>query len=258
MKENFSYLKDVLGIRYLKLPEGTAMLNLTKPVASAKVLPVTVASVMPVTPSRQIVPGPSPGSATGTDSKAVAAAATSLDELQKMIEGCTRCKLCKGRKNIVYGSGHPQASLMFVGEGPGEQEDIQGLPFVGMAGDLLTKMVTAMGLKRSDVYIGNVVKCRPPFNRNPEPDEIEQCSPFLKKQIEMINPKVIVALGTFAAQTLLQTDTRISKLRGTVMDYQGRKLIATYHPAFLLRNPTQKKAVWGDLQLAMKELGLKV
>ena len=181
-----------------------------------------------------------------------------LKDLRAEIGDCTRCVLCKGRTNIVFGVGNPKAQLMFVGEGPGADEDLKGEPFVGRAGQLLTKMIEAMGLKRSDVYIGNIVKCRPPNNRNPEPDEIAACMPFLKKQIEVINPEVLVCLGKFAAQTLLQTETPISKLRGEFQNYGDIKLMPTYHPAFLLRNPNMKKAVWEDLKMVMKVLGLRV
>lgn len=178
----------------------------------------------------------------------------SLSNIQSDLENCKRCKLCKGRQNIVFGDGNPKAELMFVGEGPGEQEDIQGRPFVGRAGQLLEKMIEAMGMKRSDVFIANVVKCRPPENRNPEPDEIASCSPFLFRQIDTIKPKVIVALGKFAAQTLLQTEERISEIRGKPVPYRGSKLIPTFHPAYLLRNPSSKKETWEDLKTAMKEL----
>lgn len=176
--------------------------------------------------------------------------------LRQKIGDCTRCRLHQGRTNLVFGVGNPQAQLMFVGEAPGADEDLSGVPFVGRAGQLLTKMIEAMGLKRDDVYIANVVKCRPPGNRNPEPDEIATCMPFLKEQIEMVNPKVIVTLGKFAAQTLLQTEIPITKLRGEFTDYGRTLLMPTYHPAYLLRNPEMKKPVWQDLQKVMKQLGL--
>ncbi len=168
---------------------------------------------------------------------------------------CTRCKLAPGRTHVVFGVGNPAAELVFVGEGPGEDEDRQGEPFVGRAGQLLTKMIEAMGFARGDVYIANVVKCRPPGNRNPEPDEIEACEPFLRAQLAAIRPKVIVALGKFAAQTLLRESTPISKLRGRWFAYEGVKLMPTFHPAYLLRSPDEKKKAWEDLQLVMKELG---
>ncbi len=171
---------------------------------------------------------------------------------------CTRCKLHKARTQVVFGVGNPKAELVFVGEGPGHDEDIQGEPFVGRAGKLLTQMIEAMGLKRSDVYIANVVKCRPPENRLPEKDEIAACSPYLLRQIAAIKPKVIVCLGACSAQTLLQTNQGISRFRGEFFDFHGAKLMATYHPAYLLRNPPAKADVWKDLQKVMAVLGLEV
>ncbi len=168
---------------------------------------------------------------------------------------CTRCKLHGGRTRLVFGVGNPSARLMFVGEGPGGDEDLQGEPFVGRAGQLLTKMIEAMGFARSEVYIANVVKCRPPNNRDPEPDEIEACEPFLKAQIRAIQPQVIVALGRFAVQTLLRDTTPISRQRGRWREYEGVRLMPTFHPAYLLRNPAEKKPAWDDLQLVMKEFG---
>jgi uracil-DNA glycosylase family 4 len=169
---------------------------------------------------------------------------------------CTRCKLHKTRNQIVFGDGSSKARLVFVGEGPGADEDEQGLPFVGRAGKLLTQMIEAMGLQRKDVYICNVVKCRPPGNRAPEPDEVTPCSPFLLRQIDVMNPKVIVCLGAVAAKTLLNTTRGISQFRGQWLEWRGYKLMATYHPAFLLRNPPAKSEVWKDLQMVMAELGL--
>jgi uracil-DNA glycosylase len=174
-----------------------------------------------------------------------------LDEVRRELGDCRRCKLCAGRKQIVFGSGNPKARLVFVGEGPGAEEDAQGLPFVGPAGQLLTKMIVAMGLKRDDVYICNVVKCRPPGNRNPEPDEIAACEPFLRAQLESIGPEVVVALGKFAAQTLLRDGTPITRLRGQWRTYQGMRLMPTFHPAYLLRNPAEKKPCWEDLKAVM-------
>jgi uracil-DNA glycosylase len=175
-----------------------------------------------------------------------------LHSIREDIGDCTRCKLATlGRKQVVFGVGSASAELMFVGEAPGADEDVQGVPFVGRAGQLLTKMIEAMGFTRDDVYIANVVKCRPPENRNPEPDEIESCEPFLFRQIETIKPKVIVALGAFAAKTLLRSQDPISKLRGRVHDYHGAKLIPTFHPSFLLRSPGQKKYAWEDLKKAL-------
>ena len=174
-------------------------------------------------------------------------------------EDCTRCKLHKqGRKQIVFGVGSPRAELMFIGEGPGADEDQQGEPFVGRAGQLLNKMIEAMGLKREDVYIANVVKCRPPGNRTPERDECETCIPFLMRQVEAINPKVIVALGAVAAKNLLQMNSSMGEMRSRSYDFRRAKLFVTYHPAYLLRDPRQKSETWKDLQQVMKYLGLKV
>ena len=181
----------------------------------------------------------------------------SLERIRADIGDCTRCKLHKARTNIVFGVGNPKAELVFVGEGPGHDEDVQGEPFVGRAGKLLTQMIEAMGLQRSDVYICNVVKCRPPENRLPERDEIETCSPFLIRQLAVIQPKVICCLGACSAQTLLETNQGISRFRGEWFEYRGAKLIATYHPAYLLRNPNAKGEVWKDLQKIMAFLGLK-
>ena len=187
-----------------------------------------------------------------TEAARPAAAVFTLQEIREDIGDCTRCKLhTLGRKQIVFGVGNPNADLMFIGEAPGADEDVQGIPFVGRAGQLLTKMIEAMGFARDEVYIANVIKCRPPENRNPEPDEIEQCEPFLFKQIDSIRPKVIVALGSFAAKTLLKTQDSISRLRGRVYDYHGVQLIPTFHPSFLLRSPNQKKYAWDDLKKAL-------
>lgn len=180
----------------------------------------------------------------------------SLLKIREDIGDCTRCKLHKARHTIVFGDGSPKAQLVFVGEGPGADEDAQGLPFVGRAGKLLTQMIEAMGLQRKDVYICNVVKCRPPENRTPEPDEVQTCSPYLLRQIDAINPKVIVCLGAVAAKTLLETNRGISHYRGEWQEWRGRKLMATFHPAYLLRNPPAKADVWKDLQKVMAELGL--
>lgn len=170
---------------------------------------------------------------------------------------CTRCPLHKqGRKQIVFGVGNPRADLMFIGEAPGADEDMQGEPFVGRAGQLLNNMIKAMGLRREDVYIANIIKCRPPGNRTPERDECETCSPYLFRQIEVVEPKAMVALGAVAAKTLLAINAPMSELRGRWYDFRGTKLAVTYHPAFLLRDPRQKKETWKDLQMVMKELGL--
>jgi uracil-DNA glycosylase len=170
---------------------------------------------------------------------------------------CTRCKLHRHRNKIVFGAGNPKAELMFIGEGPGHDEDLQGLPFVGRAGQLLTQMIEAMGLSRGDVYIANVVKCRPPENRAPEKDEVASCMPFLLRQIASIQPKAIVCLGSVAMQALLNTNKAISRLRGEWIDFRGSRLMPTYHPAYLLRNPHAKPEVWTDLKKVMAYLGLK-
>jgi uracil-DNA glycosylase len=180
-----------------------------------------------------------------------------LKRIRDDMGDCTRCRLCKGRTHIVFGVGNPKAELVFVGEGPGHDEDVQGEPFVGRAGKLLTQMIEAMSLRREDVYICNVVKCRPPENRLPEKDEIATCSPFLIRQLSVIQPKVICCLGACAAQTLLATNQGISRFRGEWFDYRGSKLISTYHPAYLLRNPNAKGEVWKDLQKVMAVLGLQ-
>jgi DNA polymerase len=172
-----------------------------------------------------------------------------LVAIRNDIGDCMRCKLHKlGRTQIVFGVGNPDADLMFVGEAPGQDEDIQGFPFVGRAGQLLTKIIEAIGLGREQVYIANVLKCRPPNNRNPEPDEVASCQPFLRRQIEAVRPKVIVALGSFAAKTLLQSEESISRLRGRVYKYGDAQLVATYHPAYLLRSPDKKRETWEDMK----------
>jgi len=184
---------------------------------------------------------------------------TALRLIREDIGDCTRCRLHKqGRKQIVFGVGNPRAELMFIGEAPGADEDEKGEPFVGRAGQLLTNMIKAMGLSREEVYIANIIKCRPPNNRQPDRDECETCSPFLMRQIEAVAPKAIVALGAVAAKTLLTINAPMSELRGRWYDFRGTKLAVTYHPAFLLRDPRQKKETWKDLQMVMKELGLEV
>jgi uracil-DNA glycosylase len=216
-------------------------------------LAAPVASI-PVTVMR------SPGVETGRDSEQsasreprISVESASREEALAAIRGdigdCTRCKLHKlGRRQIVFGVGNPSADLMFVGEAPGADEDMQGIPFIGRAGQLLTKIIEAIGLRRDDVYIANVIKCRPPENRNPEPDEVETCEPFLFQQIDSVQPKVIVALGTFAAKALLKTQDPISRLRGRTFEYRGATLIPTFHPAFLLRSPDRKRDVWEDMK----------
>jgi DNA polymerase len=183
--------------------------------------------------------------------------AAALQIIREDIGECTRCALHKGRNKIVFGDGSPTARLMFVGEGPGADEDAQGIPFVGRAGQLLNNMIAAMGLTREEVYIANVVKCRPPGNRTPEPEEGATCSPFLFRQIDVVRPQVLVALGATAATYLLGSRQPLAGLRGRVHAVRGTQLIVTYHPAYLLRDPRQKREAWADLQIAMRELGLK-
>jgi DNA polymerase len=177
----------------------------------------------------------------------------SLDAIRQELGECTRCRLHEGRNHLVFGAGNPHAALVFVGEGPGREEDLQGKPFVGRAGELLTRIIEAIELTREEVYIANIVKCRPPNNRDPKPDEIKTCLPFLLKQLEVIKPRIICCLGTFAARTLLGTEERISTLRGRFHVYHGAKLMPTYHPAFLLRNPHFKRDVWEDMKMIRQE-----
>jgi DNA polymerase len=195
---------------------------------------------------------PAAGGEDSPDAPAAAERAASGETLELVREdlgACTRCKLHRlGRTQIVYGVGNPRAELMFIGEAPGHDEDIQGIPFVGRAGQLLTKIIEAIDLAREDVYIANVIKCRPPENRNPEPDEVGSCEPFLFRQVQVIKPRVIVALGTFAAQTLLRTNDPISRLRGKIFQYGDARLIPTFHPAYLLRSPDRKREVWEDMK----------
>jgi DNA polymerase len=208
-------------------------------------------------PGEPATPSASPPKA-GEEMAAGPAAPPDLGALASALAGCTRCRLAGTRTQIVFGSGSPEARLVFVGEGPGRDEDLQGLPFVGRAGALLTDIIQkGMKIDRSAVYICNVVKCRPPENRNPEHDEVEACSPFLVRQIELIGPDVIVALGKFAAQTLLQTTTPITRLRGRWHEWRGIPVMPTFHPAHLLRNPAYKRQVWEDVQQVMQRLGFE-
>jgi uracil-DNA glycosylase family 4 len=273
--ERLAFYED-LGIRSFyqdRRPE--AILQQGKPVESADhpVRPTQIAYQEPALPKIPLRPGlpkvaslgpsevpPLPLPAAPGPSLFEAADKIAGDTLLRVREDlgeCTRCKLYKHRHTIVFGDGNPKAELVFVGEGPGADEDAQGLPFVGRAGKLLTQMIEAMGLERKDVYICNVVKCRPPENRTPEDDEVSTCSPFLLRQLEVIAPKVIVCLGAVAAKTLLRTNRGISQFRGQWLDYRGSKLMATYHPAYLLRNPNAKGEVWKDLQKVMAVLGLQ-
>jgi uracil-DNA glycosylase len=220
-------------------------------------------AVVPIVAEDKIPANAAPRAESG-----VADPATALRLIREDLGDCTRCKLHKGRTNLVFGVGNPHAQLMFVGEGPGADEDAQGEPFVGRAGQLLNNMIKAMGLRREDVYIANVVKCRPPGNRTPEPDECETCSPFLMRQIAAIKPKVVVALGATAAKNLLAMNSSLGELRGRFYDFKpagirsdpawpGARLAVTYHPAYLLRDPRQKGEAWKDLQMVMKYLGIE-
>lgn len=182
----------------------------------------------------------------------------SLEQLGAIAAPCTRCRLAGTRTQVVYGVGNPNAGLMFIGEAPGRDEDLKGEPFVGRAGQLLTDIIKAMKLSRDDVYIANVIKCRPPENRNPEPDELEACRPYIRKQVEFIKPKVIVTLGKFGLQSLTEKAFSISSVRGQWLEYNGIKLMPTYHPAYLLRTPAAKKDVWNDMKKVMAELGIAV
>jgi uracil-DNA glycosylase family 4 len=262
---------DDLGIRMFYRDRSTTQHEVSLPIAHASPPSVQEGPTLPK-PARKpelqkatpaMAPKPAPLSLP------IAAELSLFDAAEKVADDtllrvredlgeCTRCKLHKGRNKIVFGDGNPKAELVFVGEGPGADEDAQGLPFVGRAGKLLTQMIEAMGLQRQDVYICNVVKCRPPGNRQPEEEEVNTCSPFLFRQIDVIGPKVIVCLGAVAAKTLLKTNRGISQFRGQWLEFRGRKLLATYHPAYLLRNPPAKSEVWRDLQKVMAVLGLEV
>jgi uracil-DNA glycosylase family 4 len=220
---------------------------------TAQTAQVATAAAIPVAPSRILTVVPTTSLFDAMDR----VEGDTLELIRENLGECTRCRLHKQRNKIVFGAGNPRAELVFVGEGPGHDEDVQGLPFVGRAGKLLTQMIEAMGLQREDVYICNVVKCRPPENRKPEDDEVATCSPYLYRQLDVIAPKAIVCLGGVAAQTLLKTKDPISRFRGTWFDFRNTKLLATYHPAYLLRNPAAKSEVWKDLQKVMALLGLK-
>ncbi len=214
-------------------------------------------AVTPATAAESTRPVAVPAMTADMFSSSGLGATTTLDELRAHIGDCRRCKLAPHRTHLVFGVGNPRARLMFVGEAPGRDEDLKGEPFVGRAGQLLTEIITkGMKLRREDVYIANVIKCRPPENRNPEPDEVASCEPFLLRQLELIRPEVIVALGKFAVQSLLRSKAPITQLRGRWYDYHGIKLMPTFHPAYLLRNPGDKRLVWEDIQRVMRELGI--
>lgn len=210
------------------------------------------------TPVSRAVPPPPPADTVDFLTHPGVRESRTLEELRTVVGDCERCKLSTRRTKIVFGVGSPAADLVFVGEAPGHDEDVSGEPFVGPAGQLLTEIIVkGMKIRRQDVYIANIIKCRPPNNRNPEPDEIAACEPFLKQQLHLIRPKAIVALGSFAAQCLLKTRTPISRLRGVWANYQGIPLMPTFHPAYLLRNPSDKRLVWHDIQQVMALLGLR-
>jgi DNA polymerase len=269
IEDRLRYYED-LGIRlfYTDRGPGGATPVAPEPIASASPAPVIEETVLskpttkPVPPKVAPVAPPFPLGVPPTGPSLFETMEKVKNEtllkIREDLGECTRCKLHKGRNKIVFGDGNPKAQLVFVGEGPGADEDAQGLPFVGRAGKLLTQMIEAMGLQRKDVYICNVVKCRPPENRAPEPDEVAACSPFLIRQIDSIHPKVIVCLGATAAKTILNTTRGISQFRGEWLEWRGYKLMATYHPAYLLRNPPAKADVWKDLQKVMAELGLQL
>jgi uracil-DNA glycosylase family 4 len=228
-----------LGVRWMRVPE-----KIERPVAGArKTQPrsVTLPAVVAAAAASQ-------GTTLFPDKWQTSTVSEDLEVIRVDLKNCKLCKLSPTRKNIVFGAGNPNADLMFVGEAPGADEDEQGLPFVGRAGQLLTKIIEAIDMRREEVFICNILKCRPPGNRNPEPDEIAACEQFLFRQIASVKPKVICALGAFSAKTLLQTNEAISRLRGHLVDYRGAKLIATFHPAYLLRNPNEKRKVWEDMQ----------
>lgn len=251
LKEHVAWLErgGVVGVPRPK-PTADRRPPTARPATARPAVPGARAGAMPGAHAAA-APGPAAGE------RAAAAGAVGAKGLQVVREDlgeCQRCKLAPRRTNIVFGVGNPDAPLVFVGEAPGADEDRTGEPFVGAAGQLLTKMIEAMGLGRQDVYICNILKCRPPGNRNPEPDEIAACEPFLKRQLAAIRPRMIVALGKFAAQCLLRSDAPISRLRGGWQAYEGIPLMPTYHPAFLLRNPAAKREVWSDLQQVMREL----
>jgi DNA polymerase len=240
-----------LGVRYVSSAKPRTHAAITKkPVAAPAAEP---RKTSPAKPEVVMQPRPKTISAASAErQESIGAKPETLDAIRADIKDCQRCKLAPLRKNLVFGSGNPEAKLMFVGEAPGEDEDHQGLPFVGRAGQLLTRIIEAMELRREDTYICNILKCRPPGNRNPETDEIAACEGFLFRQIEAVKPRAIIALGAFGAQTLLRTTEAIGRLRGQLIDYRGIKLMATYHPAYLLRNPIEKRKVWEDMQMVRK------
>jgi uracil-DNA glycosylase len=219
-------------------------------VGAAEATKPPVATAVPTTPP----PGPAPALFPSAAADPAAAGFATLDALGAHVAGCTRCRLAEGRQSVVFGSGNPDAELMFIGEGPGAEEDRRGLPFVGRAGELLTRIIKAIGLARDDVYIANVVKCRPPGNRDPKPDEVGACIGYLERQIDLVRPRVIVALGRIAAQSLLGNDLPIGRMRGQWFVVRDVDTLVTYHPAALLRNPSLKRPTWEDMQKVQERL----
>jgi uracil-DNA glycosylase len=238
-------LYEEMGVRWVRIPKLQKARAAGRPekaaVPATKVSKPVARVESPKSLDPNLAPQPDP-------------AGEALEAIHADLTGCKRCKLASTRKNIVFGSGNPNADLMFVGEAPGADEDEQGLPFVGRAGQLLTKIIESIGMKRQEVFICNIIKCRPPGNRNPEADEIAACEQFMFRQISAVKPKIICALGAYGAQTVLRTTEAIGRLRGRLIDYRGVKLIATYHPAYLLRNPIEKRKVWEDMLIVRKYL----
>lgn len=254
-----AWLEREIALGLDAVPRGSAVARAVK--ADAAVGAAEADAVRPPRPASATSAGPERhGTATALPDLLVEPGirdAASLDSLREVLGDCQRCKLCKGRTTIVFGVGDPKARLMLVGEGPGEDEDLQGLPFVGKAGELLTDILTkGMGLTREQVYIANVIKCRPPNNRNPQPDEIVACQPFLRRQIELVQPEVLITLGNFPTQALLADRTPISRRRGRWHEYAGIALMPTFHPAYILRNPSDKRLIWNDIKLVMERLEL--
>jgi uracil-DNA glycosylase len=244
-------------LRAASVPE-----TLPRVLAPPPAAPPFVPAAAPEPRRLPVVVAPEPLPALGGEDEpgTLSTGAHGLALVRERIGDCQRCKLCAGRKSIVFGVGNPEADLVFVGEAPGADEDAQGEPFVGKAGQLLTKMIEAMGFGREDVYICNVIKCRPPGNRNPEPDEVAACEPFLKQQLAALRPRMLVALGKFAAQSLCREVMPISRLRGSFRRYEGIQVMPTFHPAYLLRDPSRKREAWSDLQqviAALRRMGIE-
>jgi DNA polymerase len=261
--ERVRFYRDLGLTEFYRRPVDAAMMAAEPEVLPLEATPIAADAASPDSQPNIFAEEPAIAARKSISAPPEIAAAVSAEDrvaalqmIRDEIGDCTRCALHKGRNKLVFADGDPNARLMFVGEGPGADEDAQGLPFVGKAGQLLNNMIAAMGLKREQVYIANVVKCRPPGNRTPEPDEANTCTPFLFRQIDVVRPQVLVALGATAATYLLGHRQPLAGLRGRVHPFRGMQLIVTYHPAFLLRDPRQKKEAWADLQIAMKELGL--